>query len=235
MTPTTTAETNFLAAYHDAFHELFGVSDEELLTLYKEDIYGGYPTTPAGSAYDSEMKALYCMIRLSKPLKILEIGNWRGHSSNHILLAVEKNGVGEVHLVDIKENIEYSNLHSGDFVRHLSDSVMFLNGCAEGRPHHPSLDFDFIIQDGCHEWPHVQKELQILKKMNSKDFHVWAHDYFAPVSPAVNVKPAWDAEGPEFYTLFTCVNREEVRLLQEADHKVDVCGVVLGYWKKKTL
>ena len=216
------AETNFLNAYHEAFNALFRVSEKDLLTLYREDSYKGYPSTPGGSAYDSEMKALYCMIRLAQPKKILEIGQYKGDSSNHILLAVERNGFGEVHLVDIQETMVQENLHNLNFTRHICDSLQFLNS--------NFLDFDFIAQDGCHLAPHVTKELQLLKSKNMNDFHIWSHDYFAPQTPAVNVRAAWNAEGATFAQVLPCVNRDEVKILQNEGHPVELCGVVLGHF-----
>jgi len=72
-----------------------------------------------------------------------------------------------------------------------------------------------------------------LKEKTTRDFHIWAHDYFAPVSAAVNVRPGWDAEKGDFSKFFPCVNREEVHLLQSEGHRVDVCGIVLAQFVQR--
>lgn len=180
----------FIDKYFHAFNEIFGVSKEELINLYEEDYYPGFEQIKGSSPSVNEMKTFYCSIRLSKPKKILEVGNFRGHGSNHILLAAENNGFGEIHLVDIIENLNYENLHSNNFTRHVCDSLEYLS---------TPFDFDFIVQDGCHTYEHVKKELEIIRKNATSDFVIWSHDYFTPSHGGrVGVKKAWDEEKEHF-------------------------------------
>ena len=117
-------EIDFINSYHHGFNQLFEITEKELLNYYNESIYGGYPEEPAGSIWESEGKSIYCMIRVIKPKKILEIGNFMGRSSNHILQAIDMNGFGEVTLLDIQERLEYDKLHSQNFIRILDDSSL---------------------------------------------------------------------------------------------------------------
>ena len=51
-------------------------------------------------------KQLYCSIRITKPSFILEIGNFKGVSTNHIFDGSEI--ITEVHfVVDIKDQLNY--------------------------------------------------------------------------------------------------------------------------------
>lgn len=97
---------DFIKSYYDGFQKLTGVSLEEFEKYYDESKYGGYPEEPAGSIWESEGKSIYVLIRILKPKRILEIGNFLGRSSNHILQAVDMNGFGNVNLLDIQERLE---------------------------------------------------------------------------------------------------------------------------------
>jgi hypothetical protein len=143
--------------------------------------------------WESEGKSIYCFIRILKPKKILEIGNYLGVSSNHILQAVEKNGFGEVTLLDIKDHLLYDKLHNRNFTRVLDDSLHYL-ATAE-------LDFDFYVQDACHEYKFVKGELRLIADRTKNEFHIWGHDWFHTDKPHIQVKEAWtEMEGNlEYY------------------------------------
>ena len=49
---------------------------------------------------------------------------------------------------------------------------------------------------------------------------MWSHDYYARVTDCVNVKPAWDEEGPKF---------KEWYPLKDS---VSDCGIVMARFKK---
>ena len=132
---------DFIKSYYDGFFKLTGVGLEDFMAYYDESIYGGYPEEPAGSVWESEGKSIYVLIRILKPKKILEIGNFLGRSSNHILQAVDVNGFGEVDLLDIQERLEYDKLHSKNFNRILNDSLVHLAS---------PFNYDLIIRDGNH-------------------------------------------------------------------------------------
>lgn len=202
---------DFMNSYYEKFNQYFGVSKEELSSYYDEDTYFGYPIEVGGSIWESEGKSIYCFIRCLKPKKILEIGNYKGKSSNHILLAVEKNGFGEVHLLDIAEYLEYDKLHNRNFNRILEDSLKFLNN---------ELDFDCYISDGCHTYVHVKKELELITKNTIVNFHIWAHDYFVPPQPYCEVRKAWDEVKDKFYDFYPMID------------SYSNCGFLIAKYKK---
>jgi hypothetical protein len=176
---------DFKKTYYDGFTKLTGVGLDELMNYYDESKYGGYPEEPAGSVWESEGKSIYCLIRIIKPHKILEIGNFLGRSSNHILQAVENNGFGEVTLVDIEERLEFKKLHSQNFIRVLNDSLNLLS---------QPFNYDLIIQDGDHTYQHVKKEIELILQNNMQNkYYIWAHDYWQRSKPdQCGVWLAWD-------------------------------------------
>jgi rhodanese-related sulfurtransferase len=171
-------ETNFLSAYGDFFRTHFNANISEIISLYNEGKYLGYPQEPGGSVWTSEGRSIYVLIRLLKPKRIIEIGNFLGRSTNFILKAVEDNGSGDVTLLDIWERMEYEKLHSQKFDRILADSLIWLE-----RP----LDFDLFIIDGCHEYEHVKKEMRLILNNSTKPIWVWSHDYFTVRPPQCEV------------------------------------------------
>jgi hypothetical protein len=204
--------SDFLAAYYPALKQHFKSNPTEIVNYLRESKYSGYPVEPGGSVWASEGKFIYVMVRILKPRTILEIGNYMGRgSTNHILQAVEMNGTGEVTLLDIIERMEYDRLHSRNFNRVLEDSLVYLQ-----RP----MSFDLVIQDGCHEYEHVKKELALLAKNNSEPFWIWGHDYFQNIPGVCEVTKAWD----ESYELY-----EKLTPLKDA---VSNCGFIIGKKRK---
>ena len=100
-----TKREDFQNSYYGGIAKLTGVGLDEFMGYYDEAKYGGYPEEPGGSVWESEGKSIYVMIRILKPKRILEIGNFLGRSSNHILQAVDANGSGHVVLLDIVEQL----------------------------------------------------------------------------------------------------------------------------------
>jgi len=186
---------DFIDSYYKGFKQLCGVSKEDFIKYYEESKYSGFPEEAGGTVWESEGKSIYVLIRCLKPKRILEIGNFKGNSSNHILQAVEMNGEGEVTLLDIQERIEYNKLHNMEFNRVLNDSLKYLDN---------GTDFDLIIQDGCHEYKHVKKELQLILKNNKTDkYYIWGHDYFAKPTIECEVGKAWDEMKGQFDVFHT--------------------------------
>lgn len=206
-------EEDFVHSYYNKFYDLFGITTKEFIGYYREAKYGGYPDEPSGSMWESEGKSIYVLIRILKPKKILEIGNFKGKSSNHILQAVEANESGEVHLLDIEERIEYDSIHNTNFNRILDDSLNILKV-----PH----NYDLIIQDGDHTYKHVAKEIiQILKNNRAKEYHVWAHDYYMRRAPQCEVGRAWDQHKTRF---------DKFKTFKDS---VSDCGFSIAYKKNK--
>jgi hypothetical protein len=176
---------DFKKSYLDGFKKIFPfLSENEFMSYYDESIYGGYPEEPSGSIWSSEGKSIYVLIRILKPKNILEIGNFKGRSSNHILQAVENNNLGSVTLIDIKESLEYNKLHNKKFKRVIDNSLVFLDN---------KLDYDLIIQDGNHEYLHVKKELELILKNNkNNNLIIWGHDYYKTIIGVCEVNKAVD-------------------------------------------
>lgn len=169
---------------YDEFYKSLGISENLLNQFMAESKYGGYPEEPSGSVWSLEGKSIFSLIRYLKPKKILELGNFKGASSNHILQAVELNGVGEVTLLDIGDLLDYDKIHNMNFKRIIQNSLDYLEN---------EIDFDFILVDDCHEYEHVKKELSLIYKNNkSQKYYIWAHDYFVAERNDVGVKSAWD-------------------------------------------
>jgi SAM-dependent methyltransferase len=181
---------DFFNSYYEGFKTLFGVSKKDFKKYYEEALYGGYPEEHGGTIWESEGKSIYVLIRILKPKRILEIGNYRGNSSNHILQAVEANGFGEVVLLDIEERIDYTKIRNRNFKRILANSIDLLKF-----PH----EFDLIIQDGDHTYKHVTKEIEyILKNNKAENYSVWSHDYFTVKIPQCEVARAWNDHKTNF-------------------------------------
>jgi hypothetical protein len=176
---------DFKKTYYDGFFKLTGVGLEEFMRYYDESKYGGYPEEPSGSVWESEGKSIFVLTRILKPKHVLEIGNYLGRSSNHILQAVDMNGVGDVTLVDITEYLEYKKLHSQNFTRILNNSLNVLS---------QPFTYDIIVQDGNHTREHVKKEIELILKNNLlNNYYVWGHDYWQRSKPTeCGVWLAWD-------------------------------------------
>lgn len=185
---------DFIGAYYTHMKQLFNIELADLVKYFRESKYSGYPEEPGGSVFKSEGQFIYVMIRHIKPKSVLEIGNFKGRgSTNHILQAIDDNKMGEVTLIDIEERLEYDRLHSKKFTRLLQDSLKFLE---------QPFSYDLIVHDGCHEYLHVKKELELMAKNSTQDFWLWSHDYYKILPPQCEVKRAWD-ESWMFYQKIT--------------------------------
>lgn len=176
---------DFQKSYYDGFAKLTNVNLEDFMNYYDEAKYGGYPEEPGGSVWESEGRSIYVLTRILKPKRVLEIGNYRGVSSRHILQAVEKNGMGEVTLLDIAEGLLYDKLPNRNFTRVLEDSIKFLSN---------PIEFDLIVQDSDHHKEHVKKELELILQYNMlNEYYIWGHDYYTRHKPTeCCVWEAWD-------------------------------------------
>lgn len=202
---------NFDLAYGDFFFKNFPMEKETYGKYYEEsEEYHGYPKEPGGSIFTSEGRSIYMLVRLLQPKKIIEIGNFLGRSSNFILKAVEKNGFGDVTLLDIMERLEYEKLHSKNFTRFLDDSLKYLD---------KSLDFDLYVIDGCHEYAHVKKEMDLILKNTTKPIWIWSHDYYKVVPPQCEVKRALDE--------IVAANKERFKVFTPMIEKTSNCGIAI--------
>ena len=182
---------DFQKSYFEGMSKLTDVKLDKFLKYYDEAIYGGYPEEKGGSVWESEGKSIYVLIRILKPKRILEFGSWVGVASNHILQAVEKNGFGEVVLLDIGEHLDYERLHNNNFERVIDNSLNYLA---------TPFDFDLIVQDSDHHKEHVRKEIDLILANNiNENYYVWGHDYYTRHKPnECCVWEAWDMKNDEF-------------------------------------
>ena len=134
--------------------EDFDLDGAALVKYAREDtIKGQDDGNPDGTAYTSDGKLLYALVRGLKPESVLEIGTYHGGSANHIAHAIKKNGYGYVTTVDIWDGSGTSiatELHN--FVTLIHQNVDdFIRD-----EKHETLDlklkpkYDFIFEDGPH-------------------------------------------------------------------------------------
>lgn len=181
--------------YWSKFNTMFPkIKQEQFISWINEDYYTGWEEAGHDhSAGRRELKMLYVMIRATKPRNILEIGTYKGDSSNHVLLAADMNSREghpcSVTLIDIKDYLEM-DLHDYPYNRVLQSSLDYLK---------TNLDHDFVIQDGSHTFPAVSKEIKLLESSKSLKY-IWAHDYHLP---GRGVKLAWDSYGSNLCKMWT--------------------------------
>ena len=191
---------NFRNANFELIKSILDVNDSEIFKLYDECDLLGYPDKPPGSLWTNEGKLIYILIRLLKPNNILELGNYKGVSTNFILKALRKNQTGKVTLVDIDCQLDYSSLNSYPFIRYVDDTLKFLR---------KKNKFDFILVDDNHDYKHVKKELQLIRENNfSESLIILGHDYFSAPRDNVNVKKAVDEESFKWSKFFTSITNE---------------------------
>jgi hypothetical protein len=184
----------FQKSNYDLIKKIIKVKDADISEIYDECNDLGYPEKPGGSLWTNEGKLIYILIRLLKPANILELGNFKGASTNFILSALKKNNKGKLVLVDLVENLEYNNLHDYPFIRYVDSSIKFLKR---------EIKFDFILIDDNHEYEHVKKELNLIRSNNKAEkYIIWGHDYFAKTREGVNVKKAVDEESIHFDSFY---------------------------------
>jgi predicted O-methyltransferase YrrM len=147
-----------------------------------------------GGVNPGDRRAIYHLIRLLQPKRVLEIGTHVGASTMHIAAALKENGEGQLATVDIQ------NVNSPDGYWHrfglrcspadamsalgLADRVKFYRM--------PSVEalkslgsFDFVFLDGDHSALTVYQELPLaLSKL--RNGVILLHDYFP------NNKPLWN-------------------------------------------
>jgi hypothetical protein len=160
--------------YWEKFNRLFpDVTEETFKSWVNEDFMGGWEESlNYNSAGRRELIILYCCVRAAKPKKILEIGTHQGFSTNHILLAAQKNKAEgyecQIDTIDITNYSESPNSQIYPYNKIIGDSIEYIKF---------NQDYDFIVQDGCHDSTHVSTELvyfEDFKKLKT----IWSHDYY---------------------------------------------------------
>jgi hypothetical protein len=94
---------------NDALREIarFGNLDAEALIVYAtEDAFGGrgdFPLSDTMSMTQAEGQILYALTRALQPQRTVEVGTFIGVGSTHVLLALDANGSGTLHSLDVAE------------------------------------------------------------------------------------------------------------------------------------
>lgn len=127
---------------------------KELQEFAAEDNLGGYhwnaalATFPMGSCFGVEGQTLYALVRLLKPLKVVEIGGWAGCSGAHLAAAIHRNGFGEVISVD---NEIGGMAHGSLLPAHLQQYVTLVRANGEDwLAQQPDQSIGLIFEDANH-------------------------------------------------------------------------------------
>ena len=171
------------------------LNQQDFIKYINEDDQGGMEEVLHPHALGRrEGKILYSLVRILKPLNILEIGTYDGTSTNHILKAAYNNkkfdGVeAKITKIDVINHIQKSNVvdYPFNFLQENSRNHLVNNS-----------DYDFIFQDGDHSYQGVAYEIDLFSKMKNLKC-VMAHDYHLPVGPGRGIKPAYDQFGKNVF------------------------------------
>lgn len=161
--------------YFKGFKNIFpNTTQHELSEIISDNFLGGWEE--AGHRHAGgrrELKMLYATILLQKPQNILEIGTYKGDSTNHILLAGYKsNETPNITTVDIND---YNPIFNPLFLDHYNDKfTISLKGSNELLR---TGNYDFIFQDGNHSANAVRAEIELFRKMDSLKM-IFAHDCY---------------------------------------------------------
>ena len=162
-----------LENYWTKFSSLFPiVKKDTFISWINEDTIGGWEESlDYNTGGRRELILLYCTIRASKPKKLLEIGTHKGFSTKHILLALQnnynENHICKIDTIDIVNYDESNNLGNYPYNKITANSLDYIKH---------NFDYDFVVQDGCHNFEHVDAELKLLENFKSLKVF-WAHDY----------------------------------------------------------
>lgn len=146
------------------------------------DPHGGYHASyddgfPSGSLWRVEGRALYALIRASKPQDVLELGTWHGASATHILQALIDNGQGLLHCVD---NRAYGDIVIGGMIpdnlryRMVSHPMSLEEKINTALEH--GWTYDFIFEDAMHNAEQVEFVWQHADRLLNPGGVIVSHD-----------------------------------------------------------
>jgi spermidine synthase len=137
----------------------FDLDTDTLIDYAAEDTVGGYHASfddgfPVGSMWRVEGQILYALVRIAKPLNVLELGTSRGCSATHILTALTRNEGGFLDCVDNGSQVQaIGDLipphFAGNYQIHNMDMAQFIASA-------PDASYDLILEDGMHEPEQVE-------------------------------------------------------------------------------
>jgi predicted O-methyltransferase YrrM len=177
-----------------------GLDANQLIAYAKEDGIGGFhpdidlQSWYMGSVWEVEGKFLYAIVRALKPHSMIEIGTWRGCSATHILLAMEKNGLGQLTSVDVDPEagaeVPQSLRHRWTFVN--MDGTEYL---AQARP-----KAEIVWEDTDHTFETTTAILAAAKRYVQGTRVVLSHDACHPGVGSI-IRRAWDLVFKEYSTV----------------------------------
>ena len=115
--------------------------------------YGAAFAIDEGSAF-----LLYALVRLSRPSVVLETGVANGHSSALILNALAENGCGELHSVDVSDNVGGLVVDERRWHLHLLNSWSLKKSLASIVAQLPTIDL--MVHDSDHSYQWMRHELE---------------------------------------------------------------------------
>jgi len=114
-----------------------------------------------GSAF-----VMYALVRLLRPSIVLETGVANGHSSALILNALGENGCGELHSVDVSDDVGDLIVDRRNWHLHLLDSSSLKKSFAAIVARLPTIDL--MVHDSDHSYQWMRYELEtVLPRMSS--------------------------------------------------------------------
>lgn len=121
-----------------------GISAKSLIAFAKEDKITGCEDGEFSSISVSrnEGKIIYALVRALRPELAVEIGTHSGCSATHILAAMEANGVGHLHSIDIG-GIQPPGIPAEFHRRWSIDEI-------DARYYNWPEQVDFVLEDGDH-------------------------------------------------------------------------------------
>ena len=116
-------------------------------------------THPAAFAIDEGSSfLLYSLVRLLRPTVVLETGVANGHSSALILNALRENGCGDLHSVDVSDNVGGLVMDKRQWHLHILDSSRLKKSFASIVGQLPPIDL--MIHDSDHSYRWMKYELE---------------------------------------------------------------------------
>ena len=164
----------------ELLQEHFGFDADAMYDYAVRDEIGGYhPNSslakwPSGSIWEIEGVILYALVRVIRPLSVLEIGTFQGCSTHHIMAALADNRDefgDDVQMITV-DNGTFDgkpDFRGYDFITEVKgDAIEFLKNT--------SLMFDFIFEDSKHTADHVQATYEAAKGVMNSGGFMLSHD-----------------------------------------------------------
>lgn len=137
---------------------------------------------PGYIPFRSDGQLLYALVRILKPLSILESGVDEGGSINHMAAALLKNKQGgRITGVDIRENDPGGHMDS----KYRSLVTLISQDIKHYTPRPDATGFDFIHEDSSHEVHTVRAVYEYLPTLMPNGGVIVSHDAFTGVGTAI--------------------------------------------------